>query len=114
MSMAMDMFPLKASTPCKGNILPYHLWPKSVLHDIHTIRHRTKALRRLAKLMATTVASGEEPPSDVESPHHILWTKVSNPLTLKTATSPPIRNLEALSLSYAPDEGGDSAPDPDL
>ena len=81
MSMATAMFPLKASTPCKGKILSHHLWPKSVLHDIHAIRHRTKALHRLAKLMDMTAVSGGEPPSNVGSSHHNLWTRVSNPLT---------------------------------
>ena len=114
MPMATAMFPLKASTPCKGKILPHHLWPKSVLHDIHVIHHRAKALRRFAKLVAMTSVSREEPPSNAESPHHNLWTRVSNPLTLKTTTSPPIRNLEALSLSYTLDEGDDSTPEPDL
>jgi hypothetical protein len=72
MSMETAMFPLKASNPCKEKILPHHLWPVSVLHDIHAIRHRTKAIRRLAKLVATTPAPEEEPPSDAASPHHNL------------------------------------------
>ena len=54
MAMATTMFLLKATTPCKGKTLPHHLWPQSVLPDIHAIHYRTKALRRLATLVATT------------------------------------------------------------
>ena len=46
MDMATTMFPLKATTPCKGQTLLHHLWSNSVLHDIYAIRNRTKALRR--------------------------------------------------------------------
>jgi hypothetical protein len=49
------MFQLKAGTPNKGQTLPHHIWPKAVLHDVHTIRKRTnKALRFLAALAVAT------------------------------------------------------------
>ncbi len=54
MLMATTMFPLKSATPNKGQTLPYHLWPTAILHDVHSIRKRTKALRRLAALAAST------------------------------------------------------------
>ena len=54
MHMATTMFPLKAATPDKGQTLPHHLWPKSVLHDVYALRTRTKALRRLAAEAART------------------------------------------------------------
>ncbi len=39
-----------------------------------------------------------------ESSHHSLWLRVTNPLTLRTETSPAIRNLEALRLADPQDE----------
>ena len=54
MYMATTMFQLKAGTPNKGQTFPHHLWPTAVLHDVHSIRKRTKALRRLAALAAAT------------------------------------------------------------
>ncbi len=88
MDMAKTMSPLKATAPNKGQTLPHYLWPKSVLHDVHTIRIRTKALRRLAALVAATPGCGMELLSDTKSPHHKLWLRVTNSLTLRTVTSP--------------------------
>jgi hypothetical protein len=99
MDLATKMFPLKAGTPAKAHTLPHHLWPKSVMHDVYAIRTRTKALRRLAALNATMPHLTMQDISDENSPHHSLWHRVTIPLTLRTATSPPIRNLEALSLA---------------
>ena len=104
MDMATTMFPLKATTTSKSQTLLHRLWPKSVLHDIHAIRYRTKVLRRLATPVAATPDTERETLFDEASPHHKLWTRVTNPLILRTVTSPPIRNLEALSLSHTPDE----------
>jgi hypothetical protein len=55
-AMHMDtiMFPLKTGTPCKRQTLPHHLWPQAVLHDVHTVRNRDKAFRRLAVPAAAT------------------------------------------------------------
>jgi hypothetical protein len=92
MHMATTMFPLKASTPCKGQTLFHHLWPKSVLHDVYGIRNRTKALRRLAPLAATTPHLTLETISDRESPHRHMWLKVANALTLRTIAPPPPRS----------------------
>jgi hypothetical protein len=64
MDMAKTMFPLKATTSNKGRTLPHHLWPESVLHDVYAIRNRTKALRRLATLVAATPSCGMEFLSD--------------------------------------------------
>ena len=72
MDLATTMFPLKASTPDKGQTLPHHLWPKSVLHDVHAIRHRTKALRRIAALIASTPSLDDDTLSDPDSPYHKL------------------------------------------
>ena len=72
MDMATTMFPLKATTPGKGQALPHHLWPKSVLHDIHAIRNRTKALCRLATRVAATPDLEREALSNEASPHHTL------------------------------------------
>ena len=111
MDLATTMFPLKASTPDKGQTLPHHLWPKSVLHDVHAIRHRTKALRRIATLIASTPSLDDDTLSDPDSPYHKLWLRVTTPLTLRTETSPPIRHQEALSLQDIPDDKeGDTLP----
>jgi hypothetical protein len=75
--MATTMFPLKTGTPGKGQTLPHHLWPKAVLHDIHTIRNRTKALNRLATLAAATPLLTLEAISDTKSQHHKLWLMVT-------------------------------------
>ncbi len=89
MHMATTMFQLKACTPNKGQTLPHHLWPKTVLHDVHSIRKRTKALRRLAALAAATPLLTLESISNTESPHHQLWDiMVTTPLTLRTVASP--------------------------
>jgi hypothetical protein len=42
--------------------------------------------------------------SAAEYPRHSLWLRVTNPLTLRTEASPPIRNLEALMLADPQDE----------
>jgi hypothetical protein len=72
MNIATTMFPLKATTPCNGQTLPHHLWPKSVLHDIHAICNRTKAIRCLVTSMAATPDPEMETLIDAESPHHKL------------------------------------------
>jgi len=108
MHMATTMFPLKAATPDKGQTLPHQLWSKSVLHDVHTIRNRTKALRRLASLVAVTPPLILETLSDTEFPHHKLWLRVTTPLALRTVASPPIQNLEALTLTDPQDDDDDS------
>ena len=108
------MFQLKASTPNKEQTLPHHLWPKAVLHDVHTIRKRTKALRRIAALAAATPLLTSESISNTESPHHQLWLMVNTPLNLRTVASPPIRNLEALILIDVPDDDDDTTPSPYL
>ena len=99
MNLATKMFPLKADAPAKGQTLPHHLWPRSVLHDVYAIRTRTKALHRLSTLLATSPHLTMKSLSAEESPHHSLWLRVTNPLTLRTEASPPIRNLEALRLA---------------
>ncbi len=114
MDTAKTMFPLKATAPSKRQTLLLHLWPKSVLHDVYTIRNRTKALRLLATLVAATPGCGMEFISVTDSPHHKLWLRVTNPLTLRTMTSPPIRNIDALSLTHAPVEEDDTPLSPDL
>ncbi len=70
------------------------------MHDVYAIRNRTKALRRLATLVAATLGCGMETFSDTKSPHHKLWSRVTNLLTLRTVTSPPIQNLDVLSLAH--------------
>ncbi len=70
MDLATNMFPLKAGTPTKGQTLPHHMWPKSVLHDVYAIRTRTKALRRLTALVATTPDLTMTSLSSEESPRH--------------------------------------------
>jgi hypothetical protein len=97
-----------------GQTLLHHLWSKSVLHEIHVIRYRTKALSRLATLVAATPDPKREPLSDEVSPHHKLWTRVTIPLILRTVTSPPIRNMEALSISRTPVEEDEPTPASDL
>ena len=86
--MVPTMFSLKATTACKGQVLPHQQWPISVLHDIHAIFYRTKALRRLATLVAATPDPERETLTDEASPHHKLWTRVTNPLILRSVTSP--------------------------
>jgi hypothetical protein len=114
MYMATNMFPLKAGTPYKGQTLLHHLWPKLILHDVYVIHNRTKAIRRLTALAAATPNLMLETMSDTTSPHHKLWLRVTNPLTLRIVAFPPIRNLEALSLTDPPDNDIDATPSPDL
>ncbi len=104
MDMATTMFPLKATTPSKGQTLPHNLWPKSVLHNIYAIRNRTKALRSLTTLVAMTPHCVMENFIDTKSPHYRLWRRVTNLLTLRTVAFPPILNLDTPSLTYTPDE----------
>ncbi len=107
------MLPLKATIPSKGQTLSHHLWPKSVLHDVYAIRKRTKALHRLATLVTAKPDCLLESFLDTESPHHKLWLNVINPLTLRTVDSPPIRNLDALSLTHTLEEDDETTPSPD-
>jgi hypothetical protein len=87
MHMATTMFSLKAGTTCKRQTLPHHLWPKAVLHNVYTIRNRTKTLRCLAALAAATPLLTLETMSDAESPYHKLWLVVTTPMTLRTGHS---------------------------
>jgi hypothetical protein len=82
MHMTTPLFPLKVGTLCKGQTLPHHLWPKSVMDDVYAISNHTKALRRLAALAAITPYLTLETQSDTEFPHHHLRLRVTNPLTL--------------------------------
>jgi hypothetical protein len=52
--------------------------------------------------------------SDTDSPHHKLWLRVTNSLTLRTVTSQTIRNIDALSLTHAPVEEDDNTLSPDI
>jgi hypothetical protein len=112
--LGTTMFQLIAGTPNKRQTLLHHLWPKAVLHSVHTIRKRTKALRRLASLAAATPLLTLESISNTESPHRRLWLKVTTPVTLQTVASPPIRKLEELILKDVPDDDNDTTPSPDL
>ena len=114
MHMATTMFPLNAGTQNKGQTLPHHLWPKAVLHDIHTIHKRTKALRHLAALAATTPLLTLESISNTKFLYHQLWLVVNTPLTLRTVASPPIRYLEALILTDVHDDDDRTTPSPNL
>jgi hypothetical protein len=89
MHMAMNMFPLKAGTPGKGNTLHHHIWPKSSMHVGYAVRNRTKALRHLAALTAATAHLTLESLADVDSPHHKLWPRVANPFTSEQRPPPP-------------------------
>jgi hypothetical protein len=89
MHMATTVFPLKAGTPNKSQRTPHHLWPKSVLHDIHAIRNRIKALRRLAALKTASPHLTRDSLAEEDSPHHNLWLRVTSPLTLRAEASPP-------------------------
>ena len=52
--------------------------------------------------------------STAESPHHHLWLTSTTPVTLRTVASPPIRNLEALTLTATLEEHGKNIPQSDL
>jgi len=114
MHMSTTMFPLKAATPGKGQMIPHHLWPRSALHDVHTFRKRTKALRRLAALVAAAPLHTLETLSDTESPRHKLWLRVTTSRTLRTVASLPIRSLEALTITDPQDDDDDSTSPPDI
>ena len=62
---ATSIFPHKPpATPSRGT-LPQHLWPKLVRHDISKIRRRAKAIRRLIKYEAGTLADAHEKPQGI-------------------------------------------------
>jgi hypothetical protein len=114
MDPAKSMLPLKTTAPNKGQTLPHHLWLKSVLHDIHSIRTRTKALRRIAKRASMTPDATLDHLLHPGSPHNSLWLRVSNPITLKTITSPPIRHMGTLTLAPTSEGEEEDNPPPDL
>ena len=89
-------------------MLPRHVWPNSVKHDVFIIRRRTKATRRIAKYVASAPNTVPVDLSDIESPHSHLWIRVTTPLNLNTAVSLPVRNLEALCLTNSPDDDKDT------
>ncbi len=72
MLLATNMLPHKPKAPATERTLPYPLWPKAVQHDIFAIRRRTKALRRLATLVASPPPTEPADPSITESPRHHL------------------------------------------
>jgi len=106
--------PTKSKHPKQGQTLPHHLWLKSVLYNVHSIRKCTKALRRLAALVAATTLLTSESITNTESPHHQLWLMVTTPLTLRTVASPLIWNLEALSLTDVRHDDDDATSSPNL
>jgi hypothetical protein len=89
MALATSRFVQKSTTQDKGHALPYHLWPKSVQHDVRDIRKRTNAHRHLATFVVSAPNTLMVDLSDAESPHHLLWTRVNHPLILRTVASRP-------------------------
>jgi len=102
---ATIMFPLKTPTaPSKGT-LPRHLWPRTFRQDISNLRRRAKAIRRLIKHEAYPPGGfqGEFPPRPPSDSSITLWASVATPLSLRTAISPPPRNLDTLGVLVRPD-----------
>ncbi len=94
MTTATIMFPHKP-TPNKG-ILPQHLWPKSVRHDIFNIWRRAKAIRHLIHLT-------DWPSDATQTARNVdttlsLWSSVNTPIPICTVLSQSLEGLDKLSL----------------
>ena len=102
LAAATTMFTHRTPATHSIGTLPRHLWPKSVRPDVSNIRRRDKAIRRLIKHVATKQEYSQvEPPR--EDPSLPLWASVTTPLSLRTALSPPPKNLDALEVLVRPD-----------
>ncbi len=94
MTLVMSMFPQKPPPSGKGQKPGHSLCPKSVKHDVFAIRKRTKALRRLAVVVASAPNTTRLDLLNAANRHGHLGARMTPPpLQLKTVTSPPVRNL---------------------
>jgi hypothetical protein len=78
----------------KTSALPHHLWPKSVRHDVDTIRQRVKTLRRLVSI----VSRHPDKLTSTTPTHAAIWAVVCTPVSLRTVLSSSPRNLPSLGL----------------
>ncbi len=93
------MFPHKPPGKPGTGTLPWHLWPKSVRHDVSHIRRRAKAIRRLItyKNKAQKCTPPEALTRDLSLP---LWSSVSKPLSLRTILNPPPKDASSLGVIH--------------
>jgi hypothetical protein len=96
LAAATTMFPRRIPATHSKSTLPQHLWPKSVRHDVSNIR--------LIKHVTNTQECFQDELSPKE-PSLPLWDSVATPLSLRTALSPPPKNLDALGILVRPDHG---------
>ena len=97
MATATTMFPHKIAPPPTRGILPRHLYPNSVRHDVSEIRRRAKAVRRLVRIEVNLPVITPDKPSLLNT-HPALWSNVSTPVHLRTSLSPLPRGLDTLGL----------------
>jgi hypothetical protein len=68
-----------------------------VRHDVTEIRRRARAIRRLLRLEATPPEIPPAAPPSADT-HSALWQSVSTPVRLRTALSPPLKDIATLGL----------------
>jgi hypothetical protein len=97
LATATVMFPHKPpAKPGKGT-LPWHLWPKTVRHDVSHIRRRAKANRRF--ITCETKAQRCTPPEALTRDSSLpLWSSVSKPISLRTVLNPPPKDANSLGV----------------
>jgi hypothetical protein len=102
LATATDTSPHKPPAKPGRDTIPRHLWPKSVKHDVSTIRRRAKSIRRLInqEMKAQRCSSPSELPSD---PYPSLWSSVNNPLSLHTILNPPPKDMDCLWVLLRPE-----------
>ena len=95
MDTATTMFPHRTAPPLSQSILPRHLWPNSVRHDVANIRRRAKTIRRLVRLESNPQQFTEEDLSPSVA-NISLRSSVNTPLPLRAVLSPPPKDIDAI------------------
>ena len=89
-------------------------WPRTIRHDLSTLRNRAKALRRLAKIESASPQPREELADELEPDTEMrdyLRSVLSDPPDIRTTLETPLRDTDTLILvGNVPTE---AEPDPD-
>ena len=89
-------------------------WPRTIRHDLSTLRNRAKALRKLAKIESASPQPREELADELEPDTEMrdyLRSVLSDPPDLRTTLDTPLRDTDTLILvDNVPTE---AEPDPD-
>jgi hypothetical protein len=99
LTTATTMFPHKPPAKPGKATLPWHLWPKSVRHDVSHIRRRAKAFHHL--ITYETKAQRCNPLEALtRDPSMPLWSSASKPISLRTVLHPSPKDANSLGVLH--------------